>query len=107
MGGGHRVEAREQVVQQADHPVRIGSRRPGGESGDIGEQHGRLGIAVGNAALAMLEPGGDRGGDRIDQQLIDPRLRDAASQIGVSQEHEDDGEGEEHARRPADDAEGI
>ncbi len=67
MGGRDLVETREQVVQQTDDPVRIGSRRPWREAGDIGEQHRRFGVAVGDAVLAVLESRGDRGRNGVQQ----------------------------------------
>jgi hypothetical protein len=71
---GEPVERREQLVEDCHHLRRAGPLAVPGEVHDVGEQHRDLGEGVGDHSLALFEPGGDRGGQHIQQQPLGPLL---------------------------------
>jgi hypothetical protein len=69
---GELVEGREQLVQDLHHLLGAALLAAPGEVDQVGEQHRDLGEAVGDQILVLLEPGGDGGGQHIQQQPLGP-----------------------------------
>src|ERR1017187_303218 len=68
------VEAREDFVEQIDHLVGadVGGER--GEAHEIGHQHGDVGVVFGDVDLALLHALGDGAGERVEEEMVGPRL---------------------------------
>ena len=76
---GERVEAAEEVVEERDDALRIGPSGPRREARDVGEQDRRFRVRLGDPLLTVLEPGRDRGRDRVREQVIRARFRRATA----------------------------
>ena len=70
MALGQPVEAGEKFVEQRDEIVRVGLVGQRGEVHDIGKQHGHFGEALGDVALAALQPFGDGLRQDVEQESL-------------------------------------
>jgi hypothetical protein len=67
---GQGVEAREQLVEHRDQGLGRGPGRQRSEPDDVGEQDGHRLEAIDDHAFALLEPGGDRRRQHVEQQAL-------------------------------------
>jgi hypothetical protein len=84
------IETAEQVIKHRRDARRIVSLRPGCEVDEIGEEHGRLGVNVGDVLLAALQATGDGQWYRVGQKFLGSCLRLAPATLAVEQHGEYD-----------------
>jgi len=83
---GQVIEGGEDLVQDGDHPVRLGSFDERGEVDDVGEQDGDLAVGPGDPAFLPLEAIGDRLGEDVQEQPLGALKGGVPGANGVLQE---------------------